>query len=271
MSEHIYKFRDSNLSLYQVNSGYTLLMQIYPESFSYAITYQNRLMAWATDCALGILDDPGDEHELLTFDYKNVVTGLQSTGFTLIPNALFNEDKVANIARFLDVKPNEKVFAQPLDDDNHIIFKVNQAVVETAEIFGLQKAVFMAKGWVNAIANNHPHDYNLYLNIDNDQLEVLHFTAGKLRFYNTFEFKNPDEAVYYTAFVAKELQLIPKNISVVLSGDIKLGDKNASRLAEFFNGVELNHALPLDLPAEVLPHQILAFAALTLCASSEVY
>jgi hypothetical protein len=271
MSDPIYKFRDSNLSLYQVNSSYTLLMQIYPASFSYAIAYQNKLMAWAENCALEVLDDPGDDHELLTFDYKNVITALPATGFTLVPNAIFIEDKVADIARFLDVKPDEKVFAQPLDDENHIVYKVNGAAVETAEIYGLQKAVFIGKGWITAIAKNYPPDCNLYLNITGDQLEVLYFVGGKLRFYNAFEFKNPDEFTYYTAFVVKELQLSPKGINLVLSGDVKLGDKNTERLAAFFNGVELNHLRLLDAPAEVLSHQILALAALTLCASSEVY
>ena len=271
MSDHIYNYRDNNLSLYQVNSNYTLLLQIYPASFSYAITYQNKLMAWAEDCALELLDDPGDAHELLNFDYKNVVAAVPATGFTLIPNALFSEERVADIARFLDVKPSERVFAQPLDEDNHIIYKVEEAVAITAEIFGLQKTVFAAKGWVNAIANSYPSADNLYLNIDKKQVELLYFAAGKLRFYNTFGFNNPDELAYYAAFVAKELALKPKNINIVLSGDINVDDKNATRLAEFFNGVEQNYLKPLELPTDTFSHQILALAALSLCVSSEVF
>jgi len=271
MSEHIYNYRDPNSSLYQVNSNYALLLQIYPASFSYAVVYQNRLIAWCEDCDLHLLDEPGEAHEFLNFEYKNVVTALPATGFTLMPNALFNADKVADLARFLDVKPSEKVLAQPLDDDNHIIYKVDDAIVKTAKMFGLQKTVYMAKGWINAVEGSNPPADNLYLNIDKQQVEILYFAAGNLRFYNTFTFNNPDELVYYTGFVAKELELQPHRLNLVLSGDINRDDKNASRLAEFFNGVEESSLKVLDLPDEIFPHQILALSALSLCVSSEVF
>jgi hypothetical protein len=102
-------------------------------------------------------------------------------------------------------------------------------------------------------------------------VQIAYFTAGKLRFYNTFEFHNPDELVYYTALVTEELQLQQHNTNIVMSGDINVDDKNAGRLAEFFNGVEENEIKILELPAEIFPHQVLALTALSLCVSSEVF
>jgi len=271
MSDHIYNYRDTHLSLYQVNSNYHLLLQIFPASFSYAITYQNKLLAWARDCDLKVLDDPGDDHELLTFNYTKVAVGLQPSGFTLVPNALFSEEKVADFARFLDVKPGEKVFAQRLDADNCIIYKVDEKVAATAQIYGLQNAVFVNKGWINTITSSNPPEHNLYLNIDKTTVDILHFVNGKVRFYNSFEFTNPDELAYYAAFVAQELQLTPRDLNLVVSGDINIDDKNGLRLAEFFNGVEQNELPVLSFPAEVFPHQLLSLAALSLCVSSEEY
>ena len=118
MIDQITSYRDPDLSLYQLNSNYTLLLQIYPATFSYAIVFEDKLQAWAKDCELLVLDDPGSQHELLNYEYKKVVAGLQSTGFTLVPNALYNENRIADFARFLDVKPNEKIFAQPLDAEH---------------------------------------------------------------------------------------------------------------------------------------------------------
>jgi len=270
MSNHIYNYRDPNLSLYQVNSNYSLLLQIYPDTFSYAIVYQNKLVAWAEDCEIQLLTQPDDAHELLTFNYKKVAAGVHPTGFTLIPNALFSEDKIADFGRYLDVKPNEKVLAQPLDDDNYIVFKIDSKVAASAEKFGTDNIVFINKGWIQAIADNL-QDNNLYLNIDKTQVDILYFANNKIRFYNSFEFTNPDELAYYITLVAQELQLQPGKLILQISGDCNVDDKNLSRLANFFNGVEENALEVIQHPSTTYTHQILALGALSLCVSSEVY
>ncbi len=269
MSELISHYRNPDLSLYQLNSDYTLLLQIYPATFSYAITYQDKLQAWAKDCELLVLDDPGTDHELLNFEYSKVVTGLQSTGFMLVPNELYSEDKITEMARLLDVRPNEKIFAQPLDGDNHIIYKVDERVVATAAIYGLRNTVFINRGWINAVARDYPALDSFYINIDKEHADILYFTFGRILFYNSFAFSNPDELAYYVAFVAKELNLQPRDLTLVLSGDINTGDENICRLAEFFGSVRKSSLENLSLPQGIPSHQIAALAALSLCVSSE--
>src|ERR1700748_1556176 len=104
MTDHIYNYRDPNVGIYQLNDQSTLFLQIYPESVSYAIVHQSKLIAWCEDCDTKILSEPGQVHELLNHEYKNMIVGLPSTGFTLVPNALYEDNKAADIARFLDVK-----------------------------------------------------------------------------------------------------------------------------------------------------------------------
>ena len=271
MSNHPYNYLDPELNLQQVNSDYTLLLQVYAASFSYAIVYRDKLMAWAEDCDLSLMDDPGDEHELLTYDYKNVVAGLQPTGFTLVPSLLFNEDRIADFARYLDVKPDEKILAQPLDNENHILYKLDASVADTAEIYGLQKAVFINKGWVEIIAKSGPTSHDLYINIDKNKASFLYFAEEKLRFYNAFTFDSPDELAYYAAYVSQQLQQEPRHLNLAVSGDFDVDDANGISLARFFNGVEENYLAALTIPQGVLPHRLLALTALSLCVSSEVH
>lgn len=271
MSENINYYRDKDIHLYQVTDNYILVLQMYPMTFSYAIVHKNRLVTMAIDISLDTLHEPGHDHDLLNYNFRQIVTGLPSTGFTLVPTLLYSNERVADIARFLDVHPNEKVLAQPLDNENHIIFKVDESLINRDEPHHLENPVFLAKGWITAIANHNPQPNNLYLNIDNLNLvEVLYCIDDKVRFFNRFTFFNPDEMVYYVALAAKELDLQPQNLSLVLSGDIELDDRNAIRLAEFFKTVELNDLNLLDFPAEVKPHKTLALIALSLCVSSEV-
>jgi hypothetical protein len=261
-------YTDNTFNLYQAYS-YTLLLQVGTTSFSYAVVHQNRLLVSAQNCDLNELAHPRQLSDLLTATYKKVIIGLPATALTLVPKSLFDEEHVADFARFLDVKENEKVFAQILDNQNMIIYKTNADLVAAVEKFNLQNTVYAAQGWISAIAKSKPQNNNLYLEIGANTVQFLYFSLGNLRFYNTFEFKNEDELAYFTTFVTEELLLKPQHTTLILSGDISTGDKNMNRLADFYPKVELNTLKVLELPGQIEGHKILALAALSLCGSSE--
>jgi hypothetical protein len=196
---------------------------------------------------------------------------LPQNGFTFVPVSLFRPDHVANYARFLDVKVNEKVFSQPLDSENQVIYKLDDRIAKAAEKFDLKNTVFSAKGWISLIASSNPSDDNLYLNIDTDKVEFLNYNDGKLRFYNSFEFKTPDELVYFSMVVVGELKIQPQNTSIILSGDISMDDENFGRLSQFFHNAELNNLKTIDLPWNIAAHNVLTLTALSLCGSSEAH
>ncbi|HEY4324921.1 MAG TPA: DUF3822 family protein [Mucilaginibacter sp.] len=268
MGDHNNNFQDSSFTLYKAYS-YTLLLQLEAASFNYAVAHNNQLLAWAQNCSLNELTGHGQLTDLLSATYKKVIVGLPATGLTLVPKELFKEDRVADIARFLDVNDHEKVFAQSLDNQNVIIYKTDESLVSAIEKFGLKNTVYTAKGWITAISKNKPSDDKLYVEVGKDTVQFLYYSLDELRFYNTFEFKNEDELSYFAAFVTQQLELNPKVVKLVLSGDVEIGDKRMKRLAEFFPDIELNTIKMLELPEQIAAHKILALAALSLCGSSE--
>lgn len=268
MSEHNYNYHDDNFSLKQAQD-YSLLIQIDKASFSYAVTDQNKLIAWAENHSLDELSDPQELLDLLSAKYKQVIIGLPANNFTLVPQGLFSPDHVTDFARFLDVKPNEKISAQLLDDDNAIVYKTDETIINAAEEFGLHNTVFSSKGWIAAIAKNSPADKDLYLNVGRNNVEIAAFNSGKLRFYNKFEFQNNHELAYFTALVIDELNLQPADVQIYLSGDVSVDDQKGTYLSEFFGKVQINDQQVIELPGEIVPHKILSLAALSLCASSE--
>lgn len=261
-------YTDTNFNLYQAYS-YTLLLQVEATSFSYAVVNDTHLLVSAQNCDLKELTQPMALNDLLSATYKKVIIGMPASGLTLIPNSLFRTDQVSGFARFLDVKDDEKVFAQTLDDENAIIYKTNDALVSAVAKFGLQNTVYTAKGWIKAMAKSSPPNNKLYLEVTKDKVQFLYFSLNTLRFYNTFEFKSEDELAYFTSFVTDELNLKPQFITLVVSGDVTAGDKNLSRLAYFFPKIELNEIKVLDLPGQITSHKFLALATLSLCGSSE--
>jgi len=270
MSKHNQYYRDTDFRP-EHSAGHTLLVQLGNATFSYAVIGENKLIAFEEGLDFKELSAPSEGNELLAADYKERIIGLPQTGFTLMPVSLFKPDLTADISRFLDVKTNEKVFSQSLDNENRVIFKVDESLVTLTDQFEVKSIVFCAKGWITAIAKSDPAKETIYLNIGNDKVELLNFKDGKLRFYNSFEFKNADELVYYTAFVAEELQLQQHDATLVLGGDVEEGDKNSSRLANFFRKVELNDLKPVDIPAQISPCTILSLTALSLCGSSAAH
>lgn len=269
MSNRNYHYRDPEFNPEQT-AGYNLLMQVGHGSLSYAITGNNKLLALATGVGLDELDNPSADHKFLSSNYSAHIVALPQQGFTFVPASLFAPDKVADIARFLDVQRDEKVYSQPLDADNQVIFKASEHSMAIPKKVN-SAFVFPAKGWILAVANSNPESQNLYLNISSDQVEILNFKEGKLRFYNSFEFKNSDELVYFTSLVAQELQLQNKDTTLFVGGEVMPDDNCMKRLAEFFGEVQLNSQTLVSLPEEIPSYSVLYLTALLLCGSSAAH
>jgi len=267
MNDHN-NYTDSSFNLYQAYT-YVLLLQLGKTTFNYAVVYKNRLLASGQHIDIKELSEPDLLIDLLSATYKKVIIGLPATNSTLVPKSIFDEDHVGEFASFLDVKDDEKVFAQTLDLQNVIVYKTDSALVSAVEKFNLQNTYYTAEGWIKAIKKSSPPDSNLYLNINKNTVEFLYFLSGSIRFYNTFQFENEDDLAYYTSFVCDELQLNPAYTALVLSGDIDAGDKNMLRLADFYPKIELNNLGVLELPEQFNGNKLLALAALSLCGSSE--
>ena len=267
MDDTLYHYIDPGFSHTQVGN-YTLLLLLSPVNFSLAIMHSHKLMVWRKTAPLLEFTQPGEVQEVLGFSYHNVITGVTSTHFTLVPLSLYEQDAVADIARYLDVQPTDTVFAQQLDANNHVVFKTGEDITKAAARFNLSRAVFGAAGWLQALAINSPSDYNLYLNLSTDRFEVTYFKHGNLHLYNTFEFTHEDELAYYTAFVCQQLKLDMSTITVILSGNITAGDNRYHQiLSDFFKAVELNTITVADIPESLPKQQLLALTALPLCAS----
>ena len=268
MSENRHHYTSDDLSLNQAHS-YTLLLQVDANSFNYAVLSGKQLLSWGENYTLDELRDPQQLRDILTANYQQVITGLHTGGFTLLPQSLFDKNRLADIARLLDVSHTEKVNAEALDGQNVIIYKVDEVLTYAVKDLDNQQAVFTDAGWIKAIANNSPLSNHVYLNIGNDVVSIVNFTNGKLRFYNHFTFKNHEELAYFCALVTTELEIKSENAKLILSGDINDTDRYFTYLTDFFGEVTLNNTQVLTLPNGVASHKILSLAALSLCASSE--
>ncbi len=268
MSEINYTFRHIDFNLIQAYY-YTLVLQVSSKSFTYAVFYDDRLMALAVDCDLKQLADPTDMVDEIFANFKDIVIGIDADAFTLIPVELYQQERVTEYARFLDVKPDERVFAQQLDTDNFVVYKISNYVITAIEKFGYSPCVYSGKGWINAIADKLASNKAIYINIEDKQAEMLHFNDGKIRLYNKFGFTTTDDLAYSVSLVFRETGIDQKDVQLSLSGMSPQIEEYLSRLTEFFPHTETNTLKIAELPAELNSGKLLKLSALLLCVSSE--
>jgi len=266
MNDTLYHYIDPGFSHTAVGN-YTLLLLLDAANFQLAVMQDQKLLVWRKIAPLSEFTQPGSEvQEVLNFKYHEVITGICTPYFTLIPEELFEADNITEVARYLDVQVSDSVFAQPLDAHNQIIFKANQAINAAAARFDLQKVVFGASGWLQAIAANTPLAYHLYLNLHEGHFDLAYFKHGKLHLYNTFEYTHEDELAYYTVFACQQLKLDLPLLTLVLSGAVTPGNSYVT-LGGIFKAVEINTITVATIPQTLPVHQLLALTALPLCAS----
>jgi hypothetical protein len=270
MGEQTYTFSDPSFNIDR-SSYYTLLIQVNKDSFSYAVTNDKQLIASGLNLNLAELENLQELTDVLTATYKNTVVGLAADGFMLVPAQLFSKDQIANYAHLLNVKTNEKVLAQELDNKNYIIYKTSEKTITSAQRFGLNNVVYLGKGLINAVAQSDPTDHDIYLHVENGNAAFLYFKNGNIRFYNSFEYQTEDDLVYYASLVAEELGLSTNDVELKLSTDPSFEERHMARLTQFFKDVVLFDPQLLELPEGTNSQQIITLAALSLCASSEVY
>jgi hypothetical protein len=261
MTEQTYNHNTFNLN---EAGNYTLLIQVNTKTFDYVITHNEALVSLGINCAIEELTSL----DKLAATYKQTVVALPAKAFTLIPVDLFDADRLADMARILDVKENEKVLAQTLNEYNKIIYKTDEQLVESVNSFDTKDIKFAPTGWLKAIEQSNPLNIYLHLNISDSRVEFAYFKDGKLRFYNKFEATNADELLYFTVLVSNVLELKPEQTTLILSGNINPDDAQYKSLAEYFFNIKLNSQQVLELPADMdIPaHQLLYLSALYLCA-----
>ncbi len=258
MSAYKFTYQSDNFNPDEARNA-RLCIKAGKSEVSFLVACDDKLLAWKDKC--NAVELAADKHlaELMALPFEQVVVGVMPDNVTLIPAAMYVPENVNDYARFLDVKPEDKVFAAPIDEDNQVIYRQNVPEV-VLQKFNSSKIVPADRGWITAIAKTEPGNHNLYIDITDHQLSIVNFSGGKLRFYNTFNAADVNDMIYYCLFVAKRLDMQPGYTSLIISGQCAASD--ISRFNEFFRAVKYNDLRAFDMPLGVPGHQLLSLAML---------
>lgn len=161
--------------------------------------------------------------------YDEIVIIHNNNLSTFVPTALFDEEYLGSYLQF-----NTKVFETDFfafdELANYEMNNVYIPYVNMNNYFIDQFGTFDYKHANTVLVNKlldlskNNEERKMFVHVSDTHFEIVVIQNQKLQLYNTFEYKTPEDFIYYILFTAEQLQLNPENFKLELLGKIAEGD-----------------------------------------------
>ncbi|WP_035678298.1 DUF3822 family protein [Flavobacterium limnosediminis] len=189
------------------------VLDIQEVKFNYTQSLEDQL--WRTFVDFSTLTKPYDEVMVL---HDNSLS-------TFVPKPLFEEDFLGGYLQY-----NTKVFESDFfaydemstyDMNNvHVPFvNVNNFLIDQFGEFDYKNVNTVLVSRLLDLSKNK-EEKQVYVHLQETHFEIVITHNLKLLLYNSFEYKTPEDFVYYLLFTLEQLQLNPETVSVFLLGKI---------------------------------------------------
>ena len=215
-------------------ASYNLSMLISKDRFSFLINdVQNKLLAVRTytyskqqeQGLKTLLQSIFVEDSYLQLPYQTIRIAVSNDRFTLIPQRLYdsvnNELYLKNMVDDLDGWQIHSDWLEHLDI--HSLFAMEIEVADallqffpTSQFHHCNSALILAFHKLAVMREG----LNVFLNVQHRRVQVLVFEEDKLLFCNSFNFRHPNDFIYYVMMVFDQFQLKPETVPVGLAGQI---------------------------------------------------
>jgi hypothetical protein len=204
---------------------YDLTFELGEKSFGFSIldTVKNRYLA------IGYfrdhLADVAAHNPLLQLPYRSVKGIIGNSRFTLIPEALYQEEEKGKYFTFLhEREAGDAVYSDRLEHlgiysvysiPGHSRREIDRVFpkVVTCHI----STVLIRNLWMNV---KNMTGRKVFLNLRDGQFDVLVFDGRQLIYCNTFHYMTPEDIAYYLIFVFEQLNLNPEEVGLALLGSV---------------------------------------------------
>jgi hypothetical protein len=201
---------------------------------------QNDAQEWCSELALLLRN-----LEALKKPFRRVCIAVDCHKTTLIPAELFCEGNQEEFLQFnhqmaefeicrhenLPRLNAEIIYALPA-----CIVSVIQSVFPEAEI--MNSAGQLIEKFIK-LSQEQANDGMLYANVSVSSVEVFYTENGKLRYFNSFQYRTREDMAYYIIFIMEQLGLNPDTISLMLMGDIERESDRFELLYKYIRNIRL--------------------------------
>jgi len=161
--------------------------------------------------------------------YDDIVIIHSNNLSTFVPTALFDEEYLGSYLQFntkvfetdffaFDELSNyemNNVYIPYVNMNNYFIDQYGTFDYKHANTILVQKLLEVSK-------NNE--ERKMFVHVSDTHFEIVVIQNQKLQLYNSFDYKTPEDFIYYILFTAEQLHLNPESFKLELLGKITEGD-----------------------------------------------
>jgi len=171
------------------------------------------------------------ENKALQNDFKEINVIHQNNLSTLVPDPYFDQKELKNY-----LKHNVKTLYNDyitFDDITLINAKnvyipfvnINNYLFQNFGSFQFQHHSTILIDKILAYNKNNT-DRTMYVQVFKNSINIIVAQKDELVLYNSFDYKTPEDFLYYILFVAEQLEMNPDQFELIFLGDINDSDKN---------------------------------------------
>ncbi len=218
-------------------SGFQLILQISIDNILITVNdkTKNRFIAFENYTFQNVYNFDGvsevlvtliKDSKLINHKYKYVVCVIVNNLSTLVPNALFEDERKKMYLKFnASLQGDEMVLVNDLKSmDAKNIFGLHLSIKSKLDyLFRNIRYHHASSALIDTLMlqNKNQAGKKLFVHVQQSHFEAIVIDGKNLLFYNTFNYNSAEDFVYYLLFVCEQLQLNPETIEVVLLGEIE--------------------------------------------------
>lgn len=184
------------------------------------------------------------EHQELRDTYDEITIIHSNNLSTFVPTALFDEEFLGSYLQY-----NTKVFetdffafdALSNYEMNNVYIpyvNMNNFFIDQYGSFDYKHANTILVSRLLDLSNNND-SLQLFVHVSESHFEIVVLQNRKLHLYNSFDYKTPEDFIYFLLFTAEQLQLNPENFKLELLGNIVESDAYYQIAYKYIRNVSL--------------------------------
>lgn len=172
-----------------------------------------------------LFDDAFLKYEELKAGYDQILVIHSNNLSTFVPIPLFDEEYIGSYLQF-----NTKVFETDFFAfdtlENYQMNNVYIPYVNMNNFFIDQFGTFDYKHANSVLVekildlSKNSYEHKMFVHVSESHFEIVVIHNQKLELYNSFEYKTPEDFLYYILFTAEQLHLNPENFPLEFLGAI---------------------------------------------------
>lgn len=214
-----------------------LFFTIYdPEELKY-LAFESYILSGLTEVYSFI-----QKHEILNLTFAKTICVVPSRKYTLVPSQLFIADKAEEYFKFSHtLKISEEIrIAQVYDTDATMIYSIDVFWLETIKdhfpnALILPATITFTDYVLPRVRNSR--DSLMFVNLYEDNFDLIIVTEGKLVFCNNFTYKTAVDIAYYAVFVIDQLKINVEKAELKLSGRVNSMQDTLKLLRKYIKSV----------------------------------